>query len=63
MNRVVPFSTGALTLTENPHVADLLTLSTAVHVTTVTPRGNVEPGAGEHEAVTGSVPPVVVGAA
>src|SRR5437899_6782081 len=57
------FGGAARTCTSKPQDAVRCLASSAVHVISVDPTGALLPLAGEHEEVTGVVPPLVVGAA
>ena len=56
------FGGAARTCTSKLHDALRCFASSAVQVTSVAPRGNLVPLAGEHDEVTGECPPTVVGA-
>ena len=57
------FGGAARTCTSNPHDAVRCCASSAVQVINVAPNGNLPPLAGEHDELTGVVPPEIVGAA
>jgi hypothetical protein len=62
MNLVAVSSGWRVTLTAKLQAAVRWSASRAVQVTVVDPTANDDPLAGEHEEVTGAVPPVTVGA-